>query len=229
MIFKINVMPLTIPQLKNLSFGYLSGNDLLSFAAPQLLIKQWEVLDNSLKDGCDLAISEIVANLSTRYTLDDELAKKGYTEPMFQVLLSGGGVSAVNVVYGGSGFTIAPALTFSGSGGAAATATVENGIITAINVTAAGSGYTTAPNLTAAVPVDTRLKFLVKVAAILAIRNILGNFQNLSETMLAHFSWVDKTLKNFRDGQLNVLAKQAPTSTVGSPGIIVQQDFSTLG
>lgn len=65
-----------------------------------------------------------------------------------------GSVSAVNVVSGGSGYTSAPAVTFSGGGGtgAAATAVVTDGVVTAVNVTNGGTGYTSAPSVTIAAP-----------------------------------------------------------------------------
>lgn len=68
--------------------------------------------------------------------------------------ITSGAVSSVTVVSGGSGYTAAPAVTFSGGGGtgAAATAVVTDGVVTAINVTAGGTGYTTAPSVTVAAP-----------------------------------------------------------------------------
>lgn len=60
------------------------------------------------------------------------------------------GVTAVAVGSGGSGYTSAPTVGFTGGGGsgATATATVANGQITAITVTNPGSGYTSAPTVT---------------------------------------------------------------------------------
>ncbi len=62
-------------------------------------------------------------------------------------VLSGGTVASVTVVDGGSGYTVAPAVTFSGGGGtgATATATISGGVVTTINVVTPGSGYTTEP------------------------------------------------------------------------------------
>lgn len=50
---------------------------------------------------------------------------------------------------GGSGYTSAPTIAFSGGGGsgAAATAVVTNGSVTGITITNAGSGYTSAPTI----------------------------------------------------------------------------------
>lgn len=58
-------------------------------------------------------------------------------------------VDTVTVVNGGSGYTVAPAITFTGGGGsgATATATITGGVVTAITVTNGGSGYTSAPTV----------------------------------------------------------------------------------
>lgn len=60
-----------------------------------------------------------------------------------------GGVTAITVTTGGTGYTTAPTVALSGGGGtgAAATATVVAGVVTKVTVTNAGSGYTTAPTV----------------------------------------------------------------------------------
>ncbi len=60
--------------------------------------------------------------------------------------VSGGVVTAINLVGGGSGFTTAPLITFSG-GTAAATATMSGGVVTGFIITNGGSGYATAPSV----------------------------------------------------------------------------------
>lgn len=59
-------------------------------------------------------------------------------------------VSSITVNAGGSGYTSAPSVSFSGGGGSGATAaaTVAGGAVTGITVTAGGSGYTSAPAVT---------------------------------------------------------------------------------
>lgn len=59
-------------------------------------------------------------------------------------------VVAVNIVCGGSGYTVAPTITFSGGGGsgAAATAVLTNGVVTSVNIDVVGGGYSTAPTVT---------------------------------------------------------------------------------
>jgi hypothetical protein len=61
-------------------------------------------------------------------------------------------VQAVNVVNSGAGYTVAPGVTFSNGGtsgaGAAATATIGDGVVGIITVTSGGGGYTEAPTVT---------------------------------------------------------------------------------
>lgn len=59
------------------------------------------------------------------------------------------GVKTIAVTNGGSGYTTAPAVAFSGGAGsgATATATVSGGAVTAVTITASGEGYTSAPTI----------------------------------------------------------------------------------
>ena len=60
-------------------------------------------------------------------------------------------VYQINVTAGGSGFTSAPAVGFTGGGGgtgAAATAVIAGGVVTAVIVTANGNNYTADPGVT---------------------------------------------------------------------------------
>lgn len=60
-----------------------------------------------------------------------------------------GNKALASILKGGSGYTSAPTVAFSGGGGtgAAATATVTDGKVTAITISNAGSGYTSAPTV----------------------------------------------------------------------------------
>ena len=60
------------------------------------------------------------------------------------------GVVSLLIASGGSGYTTAPAVVFTGGSGsgAAATAVVENGVVTGFTGLVAGSGYATAPAIT---------------------------------------------------------------------------------
>lgn len=64
-------------------------------------------------------------------------------------LLTGAAVSGVDVTNGGSGYTVAPTVSFTGGGGTGATATanVSGGAVLSVTVTAGGSGYTSAPTV----------------------------------------------------------------------------------
>lgn len=57
------------------------------------------------------------------------------------------GVGSIAVTAGGTGYTSAPTVVFTGGAGtgAAATAVVENGVLVRIDVTTPGTGYTSAP------------------------------------------------------------------------------------
>ena len=59
------------------------------------------------------------------------------------------GAFGVNITNGGSGYSSAPTVSFSGGGGsgAAGTAVIQNGSVVGVNVTNGGSGYTTLPNV----------------------------------------------------------------------------------
>ncbi|MBY0486536.1 MAG: hypothetical protein K2P85_05025 [Flavobacteriaceae bacterium] len=64
--------------------------------------------------------------------------------------ISGGVVTAINLVGGGSGFLTAPLITFTLSGSttqATATATISGGVVTGFTITNGGSGYTSIPNV----------------------------------------------------------------------------------
>lgn len=69
--------------------------------------------------------------------------------------ISGGFVTIYTVTFGGSGYTVAPAVTISGGGGsgASATAHLTGGAVTSITVNNPGNGsYTTAPTVSIAPP-----------------------------------------------------------------------------
>lgn len=60
------------------------------------------------------------------------------------------GVASVQLINGGSGYTSAPTVTFSGGGGSGATAeaVVTDGVVTEITITAKGKDYSSAPTVT---------------------------------------------------------------------------------
>jgi hypothetical protein len=79
---------------------------------------------------------------------------------------SGGYISAVALIQGGTRYLEAPSVAFSGGGGsgAAATATLTGGVVTSIAVTNNGSSYETAPTVNLDVPRRTILASNVATA-----------------------------------------------------------------
>lgn len=79
---------------------------------------------------------------------DDTNVTNKDTDPIVSAV-AGQGVVSATITSGGSSYTSAPTIAFSGGGGtgAAATATVDSGAVTAITITNAGSGYTSAPTI----------------------------------------------------------------------------------
>jgi len=67
-------MAISIPDLKALNFGYLSGADLKQFCAAPILIKIYETDNDALQSGCNIAYAELSSNLSNRYNIANELA-----------------------------------------------------------------------------------------------------------------------------------------------------------
>ncbi len=64
--------------------------------------------------------------------------------------ISGGSVTSISILNGGSGYTVPPAITFSASGStipATATTTLTAGVVTGYTITNAGSGYTSVPTV----------------------------------------------------------------------------------
>lgn len=64
-------------------------------------------------------------------------------------LAAGGVVDGVNIGSGGTGYTTAPTVAFTGGGGTGAvgTATVSGGVVTGVTITSPGTGYTSAPTV----------------------------------------------------------------------------------
>jgi hypothetical protein len=226
-------MSLSVDQLKNMPFGYLRGADLIRYSAPQLLIKQYEVDADSLQQGCEIAYSELISLLNTRYNLAAEFLKRGFTNATATATVAMGVVTAINVAYAGTNYGTAPIVTITGAGtGAAATAIITDGILSGFTITAPGTGYTTAPVVTISggAAEDPRTMMSAKLSAICAVRNALGNLQNIGEAMVNNFIWADKTIMALRNAQQGMpTVNQSPTTTYGSPAEIIESSFKTLG
>ena len=225
-------MSLSVNDIKGLSFGYLTGGDLLQWCTPQYLQKQYEIDSNSLQKGVNQAISEAISSFATRYDLTAELSKTGNIQPTALAILSDGVISSITILVPGNNYTSNPTVNIVGGGGSGATttATISSGGIATITVTNGGSGFTSLPyiSFSGGQTNDTRAIFLVKILSILALNNILGSMTNLSEKMVNDITWANKTVKSVRDGQQNLPLPQAQCAKVSNAGLICDS-FSTLG
>ena len=61
-------------QLAAMSFGYLTGQDLMNWCPAQLLIKQYEVNSGLLIQGCQSAQGEVIRALLSRYAIANEFS-----------------------------------------------------------------------------------------------------------------------------------------------------------
>jgi len=225
-------MSLTIQQLKAMSFGYLTGSDLLQWCAGQLLIKQYEVDPTSLQNGCNFAYSEVIGQLSTRYKIAAELSKVGTILAAGEAILTAGVVTSIRVVTPGVGYTGAPTVAIQGGGGAGATAiaVLLGASVTSFTVSAGGTGYTSTPTvaLTGGITMVSRPDLLVEITAKRAVKNILANLQNVSQEMKDDFKEAKQNLLDIRNGQLN-LPLEASTIAAVSDAFLVPSSFSTIG
>ena len=95
-------------------------------------------------------------------------------------LIGTGVATTFTITQGGSGYTSAPTVSFSGpqatdGTSAAATATITAGAVTTITLTNAGSGYTSAPTLTITPPTSgTQATATCSLAALAGTANVLS-------------------------------------------------------
>ena len=226
-------------QLTNLSFGYLSGADLIQFCPVQLLTSRYQVDPLLLSNGCQDAYAEITAMFNTKYNIVLELSLISFTNAQGTTTVDGNQVTAIVLTSGGTNYGTAPAVSFNGVGtGATATAIITNGIVTGFTGLPSGTCYTTAPavTFTGGAATDTRSRLLVKICTIYALRNILGNLQGAGNMLEAHYNWATETALAIRNGQMNLPLQlpAAPNSsypycTPASGSGLVGSSWRTLG
>lgn len=150
-------MPTLTPQLVTLlstSFGYLSGNDLVSWCNPELLISRQNIQPRALQDGCDTAVAEIQSKLQNIYDLTSEFKKTDVLQALAASVITGGAISGITLTVPGSGYTDAPVVTVSRGIGdntgidGAVTAIVSDSVVSAIELLNQGGRYLTAPAVT---------------------------------------------------------------------------------
>jgi len=95
-------------------------------------------------------VGQLGGGLGTGYTTAPSPvhAPQGATWPVIGVIDSSAG--SITITNGGTGYTSAPTVTFSGGGGSGATgvANLTAGAVSSITITSTGSGYTSAPTIT---------------------------------------------------------------------------------
>ncbi len=74
----------------------------------------------------------------------------------------------------------------------------------------------------------TRQDIVVKLTAILAVRNILGNMAGIGEVTKNNYAWADDIIARTQNGTFN-LPLYGASITVESGAFLVRQNFGTLG
>jgi len=97
-----------------------------------------------------IALQYHEVKINIEYESESNMKDNGSTNFTYEEELTSGGVASVTITNGGSGYTTAPTVTFTGGAGSGATATavLTGGIVSAINITNPGTGYTSAPTFT---------------------------------------------------------------------------------
>lgn len=133
----------------------------------------------------------------------DSVEFRGGTGGVGTATLTSTAVSAIAVTAGGTGYTTAPTVTFTGGGGtgATATATVSGGAITAFTVTAGGTGYTSAPTVVI-IPSSSAVLFEIdslsdSISAELTQANADGSSSAWSYVIAAKMAQWKQSMTNF--------------------------------
>ena len=120
-----------------------------------------------------------------------------------------GAVAQVALVGGGSGYTAAPTITFSGGGGAGVTASASidstNSTVSALTITANGTGFTAAPTISFSGGGGSGATASATIMQALDINSITVNYQN---------SWQMLGFANFTQFQARARYYR---STTGNP------------
>jgi len=97
-----------------------------------------------------IALQYHEVKINIEYESESNMKDNGSTNFTYEEELTSGGVASVTITNGGSGYTTAPTVTFTGGAGSGATAVavLTGGIVSAINITNPGTGYTSAPTFT---------------------------------------------------------------------------------
>ncbi|HYK05343.1 MAG TPA: hypothetical protein VE974_26570 [Thermoanaerobaculia bacterium] len=147
-------------------------------------------------------------------------------QPFGQAVASG--VTHVIVKNGGSGYTNAPTISFTGGGGsgAAATAVVSNGVVTAIDITSFGSGYTTVPTVVIT-PNGGGLGATARAVACTRHGSFTGNVTSLVLPTAGSIEWQYRVWEFPEDSPLGGCHKgQGPCTRVSEASVGVATRYS---
>ena len=127
------------------------GDTEVIYKLTQYRVSTWKA-DGSFgnyKWSAEAASNDGEATVVTDDVVDPEDVKVQATATSSFAVVSGGTVTGVTVTAGGSGYTSAPTVTFTGGGGtgAAGTAVLTADAVTSVTITNAGTGYTSAPTV----------------------------------------------------------------------------------
>ena len=128
----------------------------------------------------------------------------------FSTDISGGQISAINIVDGGYGYNSAPTLTITGNNGSngAATCTIDsNGVIDSVTITNAGSGYTTAYTAAAGNPDAGKVKTI-----------LLSNLADKTYTSAPTLTFAEPTSKDADGNPLGTNVTATATVQLDSEG-----------
>jgi len=129
--------------------GYISGTTLTITA-----VSSGTLAVNSQINATGITANTIITAFGTgtgltgNYTINNSQTIGSSGSPV--AITSFSATGGINLISGGSGYTSAPSVVFSGGGfttTAAATCTITNGSVTGITITDAGAGYTSTPTI----------------------------------------------------------------------------------
>jgi hypothetical protein len=171
----------------------------------------------------DSELTEDVNQARNRIALDS-----GSIRSLFTFYLSAsqesypfsGALASLTTVAAGSGFTSAPAVSFSGGGGSGATATasISSGTISGLTITANGSGYTSSPAVTFTGGGGTAATASASIMLALDILSISVNWGNSWITLgYTYFTEFQAKARFYRSisGQPALWSKGPPAGTGG--------------
>jgi len=154
--------------------------------------------------------------------------------------ISGGMVTGINLIGGGSGFAAAPVISFSPSGSTTAAnviATTSGGMVTGFNIIDGGSGYTSLPtvNINGGVYSTTHGIRCLNSGTIITDSNIIGSITTYGTTSYSHcfeaivISGLATSVISVTNNLIGSLTTAGSIKTASAaPSSIVKQDLRAI-